>query len=107
MPYDQLFDLDAINDDFGATDVAIVVGANDVVNPAARTQPTSPIFGMPVLAVDQARTTLVFKRSFDPGFAGIENELFTKPSTMMVLGDAKKSIAALVAEVKGVEKHAA
>jgi NAD(P) transhydrogenase subunit beta len=107
VPYDQLFDLDAINDDFGATDVAIVVGANDVVNPAARTQPTSPIFGMPVLAVDQARTTLVFKRSFDPGFAGIENELFTKPTTMMVLGDAKKSIAALTHQVKPAMRAAA
>jgi proton-translocating NAD(P)+ transhydrogenase subunit beta len=107
VPYDQLFDLDAINDDFSNTDVAIVVGANDVVNPAAKTQPSSPIYGMPVLAVDQARTAIVFKRSFNPGFAGIENELFTKPSTMMVLGDAKKSIAALVAEVKGVQKHAA
>jgi NAD(P) transhydrogenase subunit beta len=107
VPYDQLFDLDAINDDFGATDVAIVVGANDVVNPAARTQPNSPIYGMPVLAVDQARTTLVFKRSFDPGFAGIENELFTRPTTMMVLGDAKKSIASLVHLVAGEVRKAA
>mgnify|MGYP000967668497 CR=1 FL=1 len=101
VPYEQLFDLDAINDDFGRTDVAIVVGANDVVNPAARTQRTSPIYGMPVLAVDKATTAICFKRSFKPGFAGIENELFTKPSTMMVLGDAKDSIAALVREVKG------
>ncbi|MBZ0231273.1 MAG: NAD(P)(+) transhydrogenase (Re/Si-specific) subunit beta [Deltaproteobacteria bacterium] len=101
VPYEQLFDLDAINDDFASTDVAIVVGANDVVNPAARTQKTSPIYGMPVLAVDKARTAICFKRSFKPGFAGIENELFTKPSTMMVLGDAKDSIAALVREVKG------
>jgi NAD(P) transhydrogenase subunit beta len=107
VPYDQLHDLEAINDDFGATDVAVVVGANDVVNPAARTQPTSPIYGMPVLAVDQARTTLVFKRSFDPGFAGIENELFTKPTTMMVLGDAKKSIAALTHLCAGEQRKAA
>jgi H+-translocating NAD(P) transhydrogenase subunit beta len=110
VPYEQLFDLDAINDDFARTDVAIVVGANDVVNPAARTQPTSPIFGMPVLAVDQARTAICFKRSFNPGFAGIENDLFTKPSTMMVLGDARKSLQALVAAVKegsGVEVMAA
>jgi NAD(P) transhydrogenase subunit beta len=107
VPYDQLFDLDSINDDFVATDVAIVVGANDVVNPAARTQPASPIFGMPVLAVDQARTTIVFKRSFNPGFAGIENELFAKPSTMMVLGDAKKMLGALVQELKGELKQAA
>jgi len=107
VPYEQLFDLDAINDDFGSTDVAIVVGANDVVNPAAKTQPNSPIFGMPVLAVDQARTAICFKRSFNPGFAGIENELFTKPSTMMVLGDAKKSLAELVQAVKSEAKLAA
>jgi NAD(P) transhydrogenase subunit beta len=107
VPYDQLFDLDSINDDFASTDVAIVVGANDVVNPAARTQTSSPIYGMPVLAVDQARTTMVFKRSFNPGFAGIENELFTKASTMMILGDAKKSLASLVQELKGEMKKAA
>ncbi len=107
VPYEQLFDLDAINDDFGRTDVAIVVGANDVVNPAARTQPSSPIFGMPVLAVDQARTTICFKRSFNPGFAGIENELFTRPSTMMVLGDARQSLSALVHAVKGEQRMAA
>jgi NAD(P) transhydrogenase subunit beta len=106
VPYDQLHDLDAINDDFANTDVAIVVGANDVVNPAARTQPSSPIFGMPVLAVDKARTAIVFKRSFNPGFAGIENELFTRPSTMMVLGDAKKSVAALAHALKD-DEHAA
>jgi NAD(P) transhydrogenase subunit beta len=107
VPYEQLFDLDAINDDFGSTDVAIVVGANDVVNPAAKTQPNSPIFGMPVLAVDLARTAICFKRSFNPGFAGIENELFTKPSTMMILGDAKKSMSELVQAVKGEMKRAA
>jgi NAD(P) transhydrogenase subunit beta len=101
VPYEQLFDLDAINDDFQNTDVAIVVGANDVVNPAARTQRTSPIYGMPVLAVDKARTAICFKRSFKPGFAGVENELFTKPSTMMVLGDAKDSVAQLVRAVRG------
>ena len=100
VPYDQLFDLDAINDDFAATDVAIVVGANDVVNPAARTCKESPIYGMPILAVDQARATIVFKRSFQPGFAGVENELFGRPSTMMVLGDAKKMVTELVHEVK-------
>jgi H+-translocating NAD(P) transhydrogenase subunit beta len=107
VPYDQLFDLDAINDDFAATDVAIVVGANDVVNPAAKSKPGSPIYGMPVLAVDQARTAIVFKRSFNPGFAGIENELFTRPGTMMVLGDAKKSIAGLTQELKHEVRRAA
>jgi len=107
VPYEQLFDLDTINDDFAATDVAIVVGANDVVNPAAKTQPSSPIYGMPVLAVDKARTAICFKRSFDPGFAGIENELFTKSSTMMVLGDARKSVSSLVQAVKGEVRQAA
>jgi NAD(P) transhydrogenase subunit beta len=107
VPYEQLFDLDSINDDFANTDVAIVVGANDVVNPAARTQPSSPIFGMPVLAVDQAKTAICFKRSFNPGFAGIENDLFTKPSTMMVLGDARKSLQALVQAVRGDQRMAA
>jgi NAD(P) transhydrogenase subunit beta len=107
VPYEQLFDLDAINDDFAATDVAVVVGASDVVNPAARTQPSSPIFGMPVLAVEQARSTIVFKRSFSPGFAGVENELFTKPATMMVLGDAKKSITSLTHALKEEVKLAA
>ena len=107
VPYEQLFDLDAINDDFASTDVAIVVGANDVVNPAARTQPGSPIYGMPVLAVDRARTAICFKRSFNPGFAGIENALFTLPSTMMVLGDAKTSLTALVAAVKVEARRAA
>ncbi len=107
VPYEQLFDLDTINDDFGSTDVAIVVGANDVVNPAARTQPSSPIYGMPVLAVDQAKTAICFKRSFNPGFAGIENELFTRPSTMMILGDARQSLQALVQAVKGELRLAA
>jgi len=107
VPYEQLFDLDSINDDFAATDVAVVVGASDVVNPAARTQPSSPIFGMPVLAVEQARSTIVFKRSFSPGFAGVENELFTRPATMMVLGDAKKSITSLTHALKDELKLAA
>jgi NAD(P) transhydrogenase subunit beta len=104
VPYDQLHDLDDINDDFEATDVALVIGANDVVNPAARTSPSSPIYGMPVLAVEKARATIVFKRSFDPGFAGVENELFTLPSTMMVLGDAKKSLAGLVGQLRGADE---
>jgi NAD(P) transhydrogenase subunit beta len=100
VPYDQLFDLDLINDDFASTDVALVVGANDVVNPAARTNKGSPIYGMPILAADQARTCIVLKRSLNPGFAGIENELFVKPNTMMVLGDAKKTITAFTQAVK-------
>ena len=100
VPYDQLFDLDVINDDFAATDVALVVGANDVVNPAARTNKGSPIYGMPILAADQARTCIVLKRSLNPGFAGIENELFVRPNTMMVLGDAKKTITQFTQALK-------
>jgi NAD(P) transhydrogenase subunit beta len=100
VPYDQLFDLDVINDDFAATDVSLVVGANDVVNPAARTDKGSPIYGMPILAADASRTCIVLKRSLNPGFAGIENGLFVKPNTMMVLGDAKKTIMAFTAALK-------
>lgn len=92
VPYDQLFDLDLINDEFASTDVALVVGANDVVNPAARTNKGSPIYGMPILNADTSKTCIVLKRSLNPGFAGIENELFVRPNTMMVLGDAKKTI---------------
>ena len=100
VPYDELFDLDAINADFASTDVALVVGANDVVNPAARTDPASPIYGMPILAADAARTCIVLKRSLAPGFAGIDNALFTRPGTLLVLGDAKKTLGALAAAVK-------
>jgi NAD(P) transhydrogenase subunit beta len=101
VPYDQLFELESINDEFQRTDVAIVVGANDVVNPAAKTTPGSPIYGMPVLNVDQARAVLVLKRSMNPGFAGIENELFIRPNTTMVFGDAKQTLAKIGAELKG------
>jgi len=100
VPYDQLFDLDVINDDFASTDVSLVVGANDVVNPAARTDKSSPIYGMPILAADQSKTCIVLKRSLNPGFAGIENGLFVKQNTMMVLGDAKKTIMAFTAAIK-------
>jgi NAD(P) transhydrogenase subunit beta len=100
VPYDDLYDLDRINDQFPATDVALVVGANDVVNPAARTNPGSPIFGMPVLSADQAKTAIVLKRSLAPGFAGIENELFVMAKTMMVLGDAKKTLQEFTAGLK-------
>jgi NAD(P) transhydrogenase subunit beta len=100
VPYDQLFDLDAINDDFAQTDVVLVVGANDVVNPAAKTNPGSPIYGMPVFNVEQAKTAIVLKRSMNPGFAGIENDLFVSPNTMMVLGDAKKTLTSLTQAIK-------
>ncbi len=101
VPYDQLFDLEHINDEFGKTDVALVVGANDVVNPAAKTNPGSPIYGMPVLNVEQARTVIVLKRSMSPGFAGIENELFVRPNTLMVFGDAKKTLTRVIQQLKG------
>jgi NAD(P) transhydrogenase subunit beta len=102
VPYDQLFDIDDINDEFARTDVVLVVGANDVVNPAAKKNPKSPIFGMPVFNVDQAKSVMVLKRSLSPGFSGIENELFYLPNTMMVLGDAKKTLLALVSGLKRV-----
>ena len=101
VPYDQLFELESINDDFAQTDVVVVVGANDVVNPAARTQKSSPIYGMPVLNADYAKAVIVLKRGMAPGFAGIDNELFALPQTMMVFGDAKATLGKIVAVVKG------
>jgi NAD(P) transhydrogenase subunit beta len=100
VPYDQLYDLDLINDDFASADVALVVGANDVVNPAARSNRASPIYGMPILNADLARSVIVLKRSLNPGFAGIENELFVRPNTMLVLGDAKRTILSFTAGLK-------
>ncbi len=100
VPYDALFDLDAINDDFANTDVVLVVGANDVVNPAAKNTPGSPIFGMPVFNCDHAKAVIVLKRSMNPGFAGIENELFIHPKTMMVFGDAKQTITKMNGALK-------
>ena len=101
VPYEQLYELDVINDDFQRTDVTIVVGANDVVNPAAKNTPGSPIFGMPILNVDNSKAVIVLKRSMKPGFAGIENQLFLQENTMMVFGDAKKTLAKINAAVKG------
>jgi NAD(P) transhydrogenase subunit beta len=100
VPYDQLYDLDMINDDFARTDAVIIVGANDVVNPAAKKDPKSPIFGMPVFNVEQSRSVIVLKRSMNPGFSGVENELFFLPNTMMVLGDAKKTLISMFGELK-------
>ncbi|MBL8061011.1 MAG: NAD(P)(+) transhydrogenase (Re/Si-specific) subunit beta [Chthonomonas sp.] len=97
VPYEQLFDLDEINSAFPETDVALVIGANDVVNPAARSDKSSPIYGMPILDVDKARTIIVCKRGMAPGFAGIENELFLRPNCLMLFGNAKTSIAKLAA----------
>jgi len=100
VSYEQIYDLDDINDEFNRTDAVLVVGANDVVNPAAKTNPGSPIYGMPVFNVDQARAVIVLKRSMNTGFAGIENDLFVQPNTMMVLGDAKKTLRELMVGVK-------
>jgi NAD(P) transhydrogenase subunit beta len=102
VPYDRLYDMDEINDQFEQCDVAIVVGANDVVNPAARSDPGSPIYGMPILNADKARSILVLKRSMNAGFAGIENELFYDAKTAMLFGDAKASLTKLVAEIKAL-----
>jgi len=102
VPYEELFDLDQINPEFERADVALVVGANDVVNPAARTDPQSPIYGMPILDADKAKHIVILKRSMKPGFAGIENELFYDPKAMMLFGDAKDSISKLVAAVKTI-----
>ena len=100
VPYDQLCELEAINDEFARTDVSLVVGANDVVNPAAKNDPDSPIYGMPVLNVEHSKAVIVLKRSMKPGFAGIENELFFQPNTMMVFGDAKATLGAIAGAVK-------
>jgi proton-translocating NAD(P)+ transhydrogenase subunit beta len=102
VPYSQLYDMDAINDQFERTDVALVVGANDVVNPAARSDRGSPIYGMPILNVDRAKSVIVLKRSMNPGFAGIENELFYKPQTAMVFGDARATLKDLVHAAKEI-----
>jgi NAD(P) transhydrogenase subunit beta len=98
VPYDQLLEMDEINPRMETVDVAIVIGANDVVNPAARENESSPIYGMPVINVDSARTVFVLKRSMASGFAGIENPLFYKDNTRMLFGDAKESISGLVRE---------
>jgi len=100
VSYDRLFEMERINDDFARTDVALVIGANDVTNPAAREDKTSPIYGMPILNVDQAATVIVLKRSMKSGFAGIENELFHNENTSMLFGDAKESIDRLIGAVK-------
>ncbi len=100
VPYEQLVEMVDINPDFETTDVALVLGANDVINPAARSDKSSPIYGMPILDVDKARTVMICKRSLATGFAGVDNELFYSSSTMMLFGDAKKTVTALVEELR-------
>ena len=100
VPYDQLWEMERVNPEFDRTDVALVIGANDVVNPAARNNTSSPIYGMPILDVDRANQVIVMKRSMNPGFAGIDNELFYASNTAMLFGDAKASLTKLAAEVK-------
>jgi NAD(P) transhydrogenase subunit beta len=102
VPYDDLYEMDRINDDFARTDAVLVIGANDVTNPAARDDPGSPIFGMPILRVDEAARVIVLKRGMSTGFAGVENELFHNPKTSMLFGDAKDSLGRLITEVKSV-----
>jgi H+-translocating NAD(P) transhydrogenase subunit beta len=102
VPYDELFEMDEINPEFPQTDVVVVVGANDVVNPAARNQPGNPIYGMPILDVDKAHNVVVIKRSLSPGFAGVDNPLFYDPKTVMLFADAKAALESLVSSVKGV-----
>jgi len=102
VPYDKLYDMDEINSEFDRADVALVIGANDVVNPAARNDKSSPIYGMPILNADHAKSVIVLKRGMSAGFAGIENELFYDKRTSMLFGDAKTSLTGLVGEIKNV-----
>ncbi|MGH3104681.1 MAG: NAD(P)(+) transhydrogenase (Re/Si-specific) subunit beta [Gaiellaceae bacterium] len=102
VPYPQLQEMDEINPEFPSTDVALVIGANDVTNPAARTSPSSPIYGMPILDVDKAASIVVLKRSMNPGFAGIDNALYTDPKTVMLFGDAKESVLHVIGSLKSV-----
>ncbi|MEK7747552.1 MAG: NAD(P)(+) transhydrogenase (Re/Si-specific) subunit beta [Nitrospirota bacterium] len=97
IPYDYLIDMDDINPEFPNTDISLVIGANDVVNPAAKTNTASPIYGMPILDVESSKCVMVLKRSMNPGFAGIDNELFTRPNTVMVFGDAKQTLTKITA----------
>jgi NAD(P) transhydrogenase subunit beta len=100
VPYDQLFEMDEINPELPQTDVVVILGANDVVNPAAKTDPGSPIYGMPIIEVDRAQSVVVVKRSLSPGFAGIDNPLFYEPGTAMLFADAKQALESIAAAVK-------
>ncbi len=100
--YEKLEEMEQANEEFPTTDVVLILGANDVVNPAAKTDPSSPIYGMPILDVELAKTIIVNKRSMKPGYAGIENDLFYRPKTSMLFGDAKKVLQDLIAEIKNI-----
>ena len=102
VDYDNLLEMDVANEEFPTTDVVLILGANDVVNPAAKTDPSSPIYGMPILEVELAKTVIVNKRSMKPGYAGIENELFFQPKTSMLFGDAKKVLQDVLLALKEV-----
>ena len=102
VPYDKLQEMEQANEEFSTTDVVLILGANDVVNPAAKTDPSSPIYGMPILEVELAKSVIVNKRSMKPGYAGIENDLFFQPKTSMLFGDAKDVLQKLIAEIKAV-----
>jgi NAD(P) transhydrogenase subunit beta len=102
VSYDKLLEMEQANEEFKTTDVVLVLGANDVVNPAAKTDPASPIYGMPILEVEEAKTVIVNKRSMKPGYAGIENQLFFQPRTSMLFGDAKKALQDLLSELKSI-----
>jgi NAD(P) transhydrogenase subunit beta len=104
IPYDKLYEMDDINSDFAQADVALVVGANDVTNPAARNDPNSPIYGMPILNVDRARSVMVIKRSMSPGFAGIDNDLYYMEKTLMLFGDARSFLGNIVKELGATVK---
>jgi NAD(P) transhydrogenase subunit beta len=101
VPYDDILEMDEINSDFPSTDVVLVIGANDVVNPSAKDDPTSPIFGMPILEVTKAQTVMVIKRSMSTGYAGLDNSLFYMDKTMMIFGDAKKMVEEMVRSING------
>jgi len=102
VSYEKLIEMEEANDEFGTTDAVLILGANDVVNPAAKTDPASPIYGMPILEVEKAKNVIVNKRSMKPGYAGIENQLFFQPKTSMLFGDAKAALQKLVAEIKSL-----
>jgi len=101
IPYERLVEMDEVNSDLPQTDVALIIGANDVTNPAARTDASSPIYGMPILEVDKARTVMVIKRSMSPGFAGIDNPLYYLDKTLMLFGDAKVFVGSIIRELAG------